>query len=309
MRKLPVALAVLSLSAVGLTGCSLPGSAEACPQPTGTADALDLIEVSGGAQSLPQVDVYTPFHVESSQWGELAQGEGTQIDGSESQLVVIDVSVVSGDTGEGLVATPYDGSLTNVNAMSVWSQTFPVFPEALRCASAGSQVVVAMAPDDIDPEVASGLGLTEGESAIAVVDVRKVYLDHADGSNVFNTGNGLPIVVRAPDGRPGVVVPDGEAPDDVVVQTLKRGDGAEVADGDAVRVHYTAVSWDDDEVTGTTWDTTPASIAAGGTEDPVSAELTGHTVGSQLMVVVPAADEASSASIYVIDILGIDATE
>ena len=56
----------------------------------------------------------------------------------------------------------------------------------------------------------------------------------------------MPTVVRAADGTPGIIVPDGTPPDEVVVEVLKKGDG-EVVTGDApVRVHYTGVTYDEE---------------------------------------------------------------
>ena len=124
-------------------------------------------------------------------------------------------------------------------------------------------------------------------------------------------------MVRAPDGRPGVIIPDGEPPADLTKQTLIKGDGPVVASDDTVRVNYTGVSWDDRSVFETTWDSQPASVDLSGTDVPpgFAEALKGQTVGSQVMVVVPAdkvgdkaqgSIPAKSTLVYVIDILGLD---
>lgn len=306
MRKIPAALVILGLATVGLAGCSLPGSAD-CSQPTPDAELLDVVEVSGEPGSAPDVELYTPFHVTDGSWATADQGVGGATVTRDDQLVVIDYTLLSGETGEELSSSPYSGDLSAVLGMPQITQVFPTWGDALQCASEGSRVVVAMAPDDIDAEAAASIGLSEDESAIAVIDVLKVYLGAADGADQFNSGTGLPSVVRAPDGRPGLVIPDGDAPDDVVVQTIKKGDG-EVVSGDVpVRAHVLSVSWDDKEQLSSTWDTQPTSIPLDG--DPVLAEaLTGQTVGSQVMVVVPAEQGGTEqATVFVFDILGLDA--
>ncbi|MGL4255217.1 MAG: FKBP-type peptidyl-prolyl cis-trans isomerase, partial [Microbacterium sp.] len=123
----------------------------------------------------------------------------------------------------------------------------------------------------------------------------------------YNSGMGLPAVVRAPDGHPGVGVPDGAPPSDVVVQTLKKGDGPVVEADSTVRAQVLAVSWDDQEQLSSSWETQAQSIPLTG--DPLLEEiLVGQTVGSQVMAVVPAEQGGTDqATIFVFDILGLDA--
>lgn len=306
MRKIPVALAILGLATVGLAGCSLPGASD-CPRPVSDSETLDLIQVSGSTTDVPEVEVYTPFHAEESSFADVEQGDGETPITSDDQLVVLDVSLISGETGDILVKTGYDGNLSQPFPMAQWTQTLPALHDALQCASEGSRVTVALGPDGIAAETAASVGLGEGDSAIAVVDVRKVYRAAADGSLQYNSGMGLPAVVRAPDGTPGVIVPDGAAPDDVVVQTLKKGDGPVVESDSTVRVHVLSVSWDDKEKVSSTWDTgQPQSQPVEG-QEMLQDVLVGQTVGSQVMAVVPAELAGTEqAMVFVFDILGLD---
>ena len=275
---------------------------------------MALIDVSGSADALPDVEIRTPFHVTESSFEDVSDGKGPAIV-ADNQLVVLDIALINGTTGENLVSTPYDGDLSRVFPLTTWLDTFPGLDGALDCAAAGSRVVVALSPDDIDDETSTSVGLDENDSAIAVIDVRKVYLASADGAPQFHGGTGLPTVVRAADGRPGIIVPDADAPSDLIVQTLLRGDGPEVTGEKPVRVHYTGVTWDERAVFTSTWDAEPESI----TLDAIpgfSDALQGQRVGSQVLVVVPA-DQAYGAEgagpippdatlVFVVDILGID---
>ena len=126
----------------------------------------------------------------------------------------------------------------------------------------------------------------------------------------------MPTDVRAPDGRPGVIIPDAAAPDELVVQTLIEGDGEVVEAGDTVRVHYTGLTWADREVFDSTWETTPAALSLDEVVPGFSAALEGQTVGSQVLAGIPPdqgyGDQASGAIpagstlVFVIDILGVD---
>ncbi|MFB7890957.1 FKBP-type peptidyl-prolyl cis-trans isomerase [Microbacterium sp. NPDC056044] len=317
MRKIPVALVVLGLVTVGLAGCSMPGaSASDCSRPeVSNPDVMDLITVTGDVENEPNVDMYTPVKAPELAYEDVVTGDGTAVT-SADQALVLDVALFSGATGEKLAATPYDGDLSRVGSLTQFAN-FPGLETALHCATEGSRVAVALAPDDIAEGVAEQAGLDAGDSLIAVVDLRKVYLAAADGQNQFNSGFGLPSVVRAPDGRPGLIIPDGAAPADLTIQTLKKGDGEKVTGDQPVRVHYTGVVWGENEPFDSTWDGAPASLTLDGVVPGFAKALEGQTVGSQVLVVVPPdqgyGDQAQggipagSTLVFVIDILGLDA--
>lgn len=314
MRRTPAILAVTALAAVGLVGCT---STPTTSCPPALSQASDLVDVSGSFGSAPtSVSVRAPFHTETTEAATLDEGDGQQLT-SDEQTALVDLTVLSGETGEPIVATRYSDDLSQVPTLAQLAQTFPALPAALQCATEGSRVAVALAPDGIAEDAVSGLGLEEGESVVLVVDVRKVYLAKADGADQYTASHGLPTVVRAPDGRPGIIVPDATAPDEVVVQTIKRGDGAEVTGDAPVRVHYTGVVWDTKEVFDSTWDSgEPASLTLDAVVPGFAEGLEGQTVGSQVLIVVPPdqgyGDQAqglipaNSTLVFVVDILGID---
>jgi peptidylprolyl isomerase len=307
VRKIPAALAILGLTAVALVGCSVSGAPD-CTRTVSDDASLDLVTVEGGTDAEPEVEVYTPFRAQAPAYTDLAAGDGEIPITSADQLVVLDLTLFAGSSGERLVGTAYDGDLSQPIPLSQFEQSLPVLEDALTCASAGSRVLVAMSPDDIQDEVAASIGLEADESAIAVVDVRKVYLPAAEGTLQFNSGMGLPAVVRAPDGQPGVVVPDGAAPDDLVVQTLIKGDGPVIEEDSVVRAHVLAVSWDDKEQVNSTWESgAPQSQSVAG-QQLLQDVLVGQTVGSQVMAVIPAElGGTDQATVFVFDILGLDA--
>jgi peptidylprolyl isomerase len=276
---------------------------------------MDQITVTGATDEAPEVELYTPFRVTSPAFEDLVVGEGTPIS-SDSQLVVLDVSLTSGESGENLVETAYDGDLSTASTVARWKEVLPGIEDALECATEGSRIVVALPPGGIEESTTAGLEMAEDESAVAVVDIRKVYLPKADGADQFNVGNGLPSVVRGPDGRPGIIVPDAAPPSDLVVQTLKKGDGAVVTGDAPVRVHYTGLTWDDRTIFETTWDAEPRSIDLETMLPGFAEALEGQTVGSQVLIVIPPdqayGDQAQgpipadSTLVFVVDILGID---
>ncbi|WP_457098736.1 FKBP-type peptidyl-prolyl cis-trans isomerase [Microbacterium sp. P5_E9] len=306
MRKIPAVFAVLGLTAVGLAGCAIPAPSQACPRPASTDSAVtDLVSVSGDIGDKPTVSVSTPFHTDEVAFEDVVTGTGPALV-SSGQLMVVDIYIVGGEPDAKPVDTGYTGDLSKVGTFDGWTSTIPAFKTALECATEGSRTVVAIPPGGIAAETATSLGIAEDESAVAVVDLHKVYLPRATGSLVYNDALGLPTVVRAPDGRPGVIIPDNDPPKDLVVQTLIKGDGPEVTGDQAAFVAYTGVNWDDHSVIDTTWDATPASISFGDDAPEFADALKGATVGSQVLVVLPPAEGADGpAHVYVVDILGL----
>ena len=189
--------------------------------------------VSGETDEAPEVELYTPFHTDSAAFEDVVVGEGTAIT-DDSQLIVMDVSITSGETGENLVETNYDGDLSaRLAGRAVDAGRSRASRTRCTCATEGSRIVVALPPGGIEAATAASLGLGRGRlrgrrrSTSARCTCRR-----RTGAIQFNIGSGLPTVVRAPDGRPGIIVPDAEPPTELVVQTLIKGDGEEVT-GDA----------------------------------------------------------------------------
>lgn len=269
---------------------------------------MGLISVSGSVSSAPTVDVDTPLHATKTQFTDVEAGTGEIPITSDSQMIVLDVALVSATTGKTLVTTAYDGDKSTVYPVSQWVQSFPGFEPALHCATAGTRTVVAIAPGGIPEASLSSLGMSKGDSLVAVLDVRKVYRAAADGARVYNDGFGMPAVVRAPDGRPGVIVPDSSAPSSLRIQLLKRGSGEKVDAARPVLLQYTIVNWSDKSVASTTWDAQAEFVTLSTKSKGFQKAVEGQTVGSQVLAVIPPADGASGVKdtqIAVIDILGI----
>lgn len=317
MRKTPAILAVLGLSMLALAGCSVPvPGADCAPPATADGQLKSQITVTGPFGSAPQVSIGAPLHAAAQSAWVIDQGKGTAVT-TGSQLAVLDITLYNGSTGRKLVGTGYTGDLSQVFAVKQLQGAFPKWDQAMHCARAGSRIAVVLPTKGISDAARSSFGLGDSDSAVAIVDLQKVYLPRAAGSLEFNDARDMPTVVRAPDGRPGIIVPSAAAPTSITVQTLIRGAGPAVTAQDTVRVAFTGVNWTAPQtVFKTTWNAAPASITLAATDLPGFAQaLTGKTVGSQVLVVVPKSKVGSpsdgsipvdDALVFVIDILGID---
>lgn len=296
MRKTSAVLASLSLAVLALTGCTATASdgAVACDR-GGNDKILNIADVSGDLGSLPDVTVFGPVKSDKTSYADVTVGDGLAL-ATEFQPVVLDIAFYGGDSGEKLYQSEFNGDQSRVHSIDYWAQRSAGLSDVLECATAGSRVLAVLTPEDFGAQNVQAFGLDEGENIVAVIDVLDVMPSKASGALQFNDARGLPTVVRAPDGTPGVIIPDVPAPTEITTQTLIKGDGPKVKAGDIVVSNIMGVGWDDKKVTTSSWGA-DASIGA------AAEQLIGATVGSQLLVVFPAS-ESTPATAVVVDILG-----
>ncbi|MGO2745185.1 FKBP-type peptidyl-prolyl cis-trans isomerase [Microbacterium sp.] len=317
MRKTSAALATLALAAVALTGCSAAPAFDgaSCDRAASTSGIEDLAHISGEVGTKPEVELFTPVGAQESAFGDVTVGTGHALT-DPTQSAVFEFSLFSGATGEPIAGTAYDEAQAQLQSVGYWSQIVPAFGTALECATEGSRVLAVVSPEDFGAQNLSGFGLAADEPVVAVFDVVKVFPSRAEGSPQYNDAAGMPTVVRAPDGRPGIIVPDSAAPTDLKVQTLIKGDGDTVAADDTVLVNYTGVLWDEHTVFDSSWGKGAATFDMAGVIPGFTQGLTGQTVGSQVLIVAPpefaygdqasGAVPANSTLVFVVDILAID---
>lgn len=299
VRKSSAVLASLSLVALALTGCTAAPTFDgaACDRAGASQDIAESVTVKGEFGKKPDAEVFTPVRASKTAYTDLTVGDGRTVE-DVTQPMIIDLAFYGGSSGEQLFETAFDGGrgADQIHSTDFWAQRSPGLKKVLGCVTAGTRTLAVLTPEDFGPQNVQAFGLEKDETIVAIIDVREVLLPHAEGALQFNDAQGLPTVVRAADGTPGVIIPDSAPPQKPVVQTLIKGDGATVGKDDAVVTHVMAVGWDDKQVVNSTWGAEPGVGAA-------AAELVGATVGSQLLLVMPASEQAPATAI-VVDILG-----
>jgi predicted small secreted protein len=298
VRKTSAVLATLSLAALALTGCAAAPTyaGESCDRTNTGSTIKESVTVEGNLGETPDATVYTPVHVKKTSFTDITTGEGAALT-SATQPVVIDIAFFGGDSGDKLYETEFNGDLSRVHSIAYWAERSAGLEKVLECATAGTRTLAVLTPEDFGEANVQGFGMKKDENVVAVIDVLDVHLSKADGSSQFNDARGLPTVVRAADGTPGIIIPDSDAPKEGATQTLLKGDGPVVEKDSTIITNIMAVGWADKTVVSSTWGS-EANIG------PAAQELIGATVGSQLLVVVPESDGVTATAI-VVDILGI----
>ena len=87
---------------------------------------------------------------------------------------------------------------------------------------------------------AAGYPLDRGPKEGPVIDLLSVVPEAAWGEPQEPT-EGMPTVTLADDGTPSVEIPSGDAPTDLQISVLKKGDGPVVKDGDTTMLQYHSV--------------------------------------------------------------------
>ncbi|WP_288872392.1 hypothetical protein [uncultured Microbacterium sp.] len=303
MRKTSAVLASLSLAVLALTGCTAVSSeaSPACDRSADDAGIRDAVTVEGPIGQTPDVSVFAPLQLTKSAVADATVGDGRQIV-DDTQGLVAEISIFRGDTGEQIFATSYDENRGQISTAAHWAQQSPGLATVFDCATAGTRIVAGLTPEDFGENNVQGFGLDSDTNVVFVIDVVDVFLDRAEGTLQFNDAKGMPTVVRASDGTPGIIIPDAAAPTKQQVQTLIKGDGDPVTADQLPLVNVMAVGWDDKQVISNTWEQT-FSVDLASSAPTVAEALVGQPVGSQVLVVTPAADGAPAVA-YVVDILG-----
>jgi peptidylprolyl isomerase len=278
------------------------------------------VEVSGSLGAVPIVDFPTPFV------GRDASIE-TALSADESATMVADgfyvdfeATVFAGVDQTILTSTAYGKDGAPPQRLAVAAGT-NMLSDAFMCQREGERFTLAGTMEEIFGDV-SGTGLTPTDTAVVVFDVLRVFPRAASGLPQFGQ-DGMPAVTTAPDGRPGIAVPNNAPPTELRISTLIRGNGDVVAEGQTVVAHYLGVIWGG-AVFDSTWDSNrPADLVAQsfidnagvGVVPGFAAALVGQTVGSRVIVSIPPSEgypegqaptsiPADSTMIFVIDILG-----
>lgn len=314
MSRRPIALLLAAaLSAAALTGCSV--LFPSCEPPAG-GSAVDAVSVTAAAAdgAAPVVDFPTPLISNGLEVRTVTRGDGPQV--GEGQYIAVSLLGFTGDRDPALGSlggAGFDGAST---LGLVVDPELTAFAPGLLCAHEGDRLLISLPIADI-PESINTAGLNPDASLIYLVDIERVYPRKAEGAPQWITEPGLPIVVTAPDGTPGITAPAGEPDGEFHLAVLRKGDGPRVGESSRVTLHYSLMLWGTDTILQSTWASgTPATVTPEGVIAGFRDTLLGQTVGSQVLAVVPPelgyGDQQSgsippgSTLIFVIDILGVD---
>jgi len=320
---LAAGITVFSLLGIGAIAYSVTDSRpEQCVPYASEGKASSLVSAASAEEGIPTSLTFpTPLLTKGTEISILEAGQGYRA--GEGAAVDFQVAAYLGSSGQLLTASSY---VAEQPVRRLISTDIPdYFSQALSCAAAGDRLIITDTVQAIFGPIPEDEIVQNDSTAVLVIDVVNVYPAKADGALQPLVDN-APMIVQSPSGRHGVSVPMGQAPEELVVYTVKKGSGAELVEGDQVVTHFTGVVWETKQTFASSFDQNlPLTLtlvngsvegANGGVPQGVFDGLVGQTVGSQVAIVVPpalgypegqqpAGVPEGATLIYVFDILGV----
>ena len=306
MRRL---IALLLPLALLIAGCSSgSSSSEPTSQSAGDVNALSSLKVTPGDKA-PTVDFAKPLTVSSLTIKMVQEGTGARVKAGQS--AVVSVLALKGTDGTVLgdsfsqdqpEKVPVDDSLKQQNS---------ALYNALVGAKVGSYLAYATPPVSAEQ---GGDGTTT-LLILKITDAKDVPapLTKPEGDAV-TPPPGLPKVTEDSKGVPQIDVKGVAKPTQLISQDLIKGKGATVQATDTIVANYVGVNLSDGTKFDSSYDRgTPATFGLGQVIEGWTKGLTGKTVGSRVLLVIPAAQaygdqgqgQAKGDLVFVVDILGV----
>jgi FKBP-type peptidyl-prolyl cis-trans isomerase len=311
MRCIALALVVPVAAAAFLAGCG--GS---------SSNANDAVKVTGSFNTTPTVTIPAEQASSNLVISKPVQGTGAVLKAGNAALANLVLYKWSG-TSHTLIDSTYSSGPQMIPSRS----DLTGITTALKGARLGSRVVVVLPPKyGYGTSGNSNLGVTGKDTLVWVIDLLQQYATNqsASGPQVSTGGGALPSVTAKTGQAPVITIPKTSPPSSLSVTTLIKGSGPALASGDTVVTQYVGSIWRTGNVFGSTWPSTeqpdgsPFSFQLGGDVlSGFSEGLTGVTVGSRVMLVIPpslgygpdggnssAGIEKTDTLVFVIDVIG-----
>lgn len=284
MRKV-VALTAAAGLLLALAGCTVNAPSGPC-EPVPAGDASKLVTAPGAFGEDPAAEFPTPLSTDTLEVSVVDKGDGAVV--REGDFVFLTYTAYDPATGQKAADTA---------SASVIAGRDSDAEKLFECLTVGSRVAAML------PAVEATESAPATATSLLVIDIDKAFTSKATG-RVEIPQQGMPSIVTAPDGHPGFTILDEDPPAALKYSTLITGNGEKVSEGDQLLLQYSIVDWSTKTVVDSTWDDEQypqarrLSTFDATTGDGVSAAaltaLTGATVGSQVLVVMPPSTWAGS---------------
>ena len=259
----------------------------------GEPDALTGVTFTEGDGGAPTVEIDGEIDTDQPTTRVLTAGEGEQV--QEGDVLKMSIAVVDPASGE-VVAENFSGEPEAVPVDDQLKSMNPEIHDMLVGNGAGT-IVAAYSPEydvsvpQTESASPSASPSTQTQPAqLFVYKIDAILPKQAEGEEVTERDERLPdVTVDEQSGRPSIAKPDGEAPQELVVQPLIQGEGREVGADDTVTVQYEGAKWSDGEVFDSSWETGQAiTFSLNRVIEGWKEGLAGQKVGSRVLLSIPA---------------------
>ncbi|WP_433876828.1 FKBP-type peptidyl-prolyl cis-trans isomerase [Sinomonas atrocyanea] len=315
MRRI---IALLLPLALLVAGCASTPSAPA-PSSAGQVAALDSLKVTPGDKA-PAVDFAKPLAVNEETIKVVQNGDGDAV--KAGQTVEIGYVALSGADGTVYEDTFSSGNTEKLELSDELKSGNAAVYNGFVGAKVGSYLAYATPAQASQAQAGAAPSASPSAAPSSTLLVIKVIsakdtpqpLSKPEGDTVTDLPAGLPKVTQDDKGVPQIDVAGAAKPTALVSQDLIKGHGDTVKETDSVVANYVGVNLSD----GTKFDSSfdrgqSATFSLQGVIQGWTKGLAGKTVGSRVLLVIPAAlaygdqgqGQAKGDLVFVVDILGI----
>ncbi|MBQ1286472.1 MAG: FKBP-type peptidyl-prolyl cis-trans isomerase [Aeriscardovia sp.] len=300
------------LAALAACGNSSSSSSSASSQASSSLAKLEGVSATGESGQEPQVHFKTPMTISQKSYAVLIDGTGAKI--KEGDTVCYQYMVYNARTGSQIDSTWKDAPSCTLTLNSSMDSDFD---QVLSSQKVGASVAFGT-PGSQESSSASGAA-NSGDAYISVMTLISVVktLSKAEGTQVENIPSDLPKVTsNSSTGEPSVDFNNYKSDGQFVAQTIIKGSGPSVSSSGSVVVKYSGWVLGTKKLFQSTWNegNTTASFSLANTIEGFQKGLSGQTVGSQVLLIIPpsmgygsnaqSGIPANSTLVFVVDILG-----
>ena len=263
------------------------------------------VTATGTLGKKPTIAFHHPMTVQNNTYAILQKGNGAAVNNGDRVCA------------QGIALNAKDGT----ELMSTWEKNTPDCSLDLEANSTNSAYYQVIKGQRLNTTIAFGVNDSNSSGtsyimALTLVSKSKA-LTRAEGTKVSDVPSDLPKVTLASNGKPSIDLNGYKPTGQLVSQTLIKGSGAAVKSNQTVQVKYTGwtldtsgklfqfdSSWTKDQSTSFSLDSVVTGWKTG---------LTGQTIGSQVLLVIPPSEgygskasgkiPADSTLYFVVDIL------
>lgn len=245
---------------------------------------LKGVTVKGTPGKKPEASLKTPLKFTTDSYAVVQKGDGAAV--TKGQRICVQSVVFNARTGEELQST-WENNTPDCSIVLDSSIT-PEFLEIFTSAKINETIAMGILGTD-SSDTSTDATTTASDPYVILETIVSASKDptRATGDPVTDIPSDLPKVTRAKDGKPSITMNGYKPGKDLVVQTLIKGKGATVTESQTVKAHYTG--WlTDGTVFDSSWEGGKAiDFALNKVVQGWTKGLTGQTVGSQVLLVIP----------------------
>jgi FKBP-type peptidyl-prolyl cis-trans isomerase len=297
MRRVLAITVIPLLACLVIVGCgSSKPSASSSSSAANNSNANASVTVAGAfgatpAVKIPKLDANNKLTVKT-----VIPGTGSAVTKADAMAANFVLYFWNG-TSSTLKANTF-----TQNPTVIGGRMLPGLETALIGQKVGSRVLAVIPPaEGYGTAGNSQLGITGSTTLVFVIDLIKSYADTASASGTQESAGGgsLPTVTAHTGSAPTITIPPKNPPSALVTTTLIKGSGPKVAKGQYVIAQYTGYIWRTKKPFDSSWTSgSPFGFVIGASPEQVisgwDSGLSGQTVGSRVMLVIPPKDAYGS---------------